>query len=51
MLLSRLVHLYRDYNLEEEIRIVELMERECGDEWTKKIKSIYQLFLKNRTML
>jgi hypothetical protein len=24
------------------------MEKECGDELTKKIKSIIQLFLKNR---
>jgi len=30
------------------VRIVELMEKECGDEWTKRIKSICQLFLKNR---
>ena len=30
------------------MRIIELMETECGDEWTKKIKSICQLFAKNR---
>jgi hypothetical protein len=51
MLLSRLVYLYSNYKLEEEMRIVDLMERECGDEWTKKIKSICQLFGKNRDLI
>lgn len=25
-----------------------MMEKECGDEWTKRIRAICQLFLKNR---
>jgi hypothetical protein len=48
MLLDRLVQLYSTYRLEQEQKIVELMEKECGDELTKKIKSIIQLFLRNR---
>jgi triphosphoribosyl-dephospho-CoA synthetase len=48
LLLNRLVHMFADYRLEEELRIVDLMEKECGDEWTKRIRSICQLFLKNR---
>jgi hypothetical protein len=48
LLLSRLVQLYSEYRLEEELHIVDMMEKECGDEWTKRIRSICQLFLKNR---
>jgi hypothetical protein len=43
-----MVQMYGGYGLEEELRIVDLMEKECGDEWTKRIRSICQLFLKNR---
>ena len=48
VLLGRLVELWGEYELGEELRVVELMEKECGDEWTKRIRSICQLFLKNR---
>lgn len=40
--------MYSVYKLDEELRIVDLMEKECGDEWTKRIRSICQLFQKNR---
>lgn len=42
------MQLYGGYKLDEEFRIINMMEKECGDEWTKRIRSICQLFLKNR---
>jgi hypothetical protein len=48
MLIARLVHRYATHPLERELKLIDAMEAECGEEWTKKIKSICSLFAKNR---
>jgi hypothetical protein len=48
MLVNRLVQAYLTYDLRQEDPIVERMEKECGEEWGERIKSIGQLFLKDR---
>lgn len=48
MLVCRLVQRYASHPLERELKLIDAMEAECGEEWTKKIKSICALFAKNR---
>ena len=48
MLVSRLVGSYLTYRLEQEHKVIQAMERECGEEWGDKIKAIAELYLKDR---
>ena len=51
MLVSRIVRSYLTYRVEQEHSIVQAMERECGQEWSDKIKSITELYVKDRNKL
>jgi len=48
MLIDRIIFSYLDYDPTKEDSILESMERECGDDWSKDIKAIGELFLKDR---
>jgi hypothetical protein len=50
-LINRLVHYFATYKLDEEITLIEAMEKECGEEWTLKIKEICNIYAKDREAL
>lgn len=47
-LVDRLAHQYITYDLSEEYKIIFAMQDECGEDWGNKLKSICDLFAKDR---
>ena len=50
-LISRLVYNYATYQLTQENALIQAMEKECGEQWTLKIKEICSIFAKDRDNL